>query len=45
MDRFLQVHKALMEWPDKVHAYLYALVTIGAGVLSGVVIYGWSVWA
>ena len=40
-----QVHKMPGEKVDNIHGYIYGFSTIFFGVLAGIVIYGWSVWA
>lgn len=39
-----QVHKMPGENADNVHGYIYGLLSICLGALSGIIIYGWSVW-
>ena len=40
----MQVRAQLQGWPEKVHGYLYPFITIAAGIVLGIVLYGWSVW-
>ena len=44
MHKLMQVRVQLQGWPEKLHGYLYPLLTIASANVLGVVVYGWSVW-
>lgn len=41
----LQVVKFLDVFPDSANAYWYVVYSLGGGILLGLGLYGWAVWA
>lgn len=39
-----EIAKLLEAFPDSIHGYTYVIMSIGGGVLSGLIVYGWTVW-
>lgn len=39
-----EIAKLLEAFPDSIHGYTYVMMSIGGGVLSGFIVYGWAVW-
>jgi fluoride exporter len=39
-----EIAKLLEVFPDSIHGYTYVMMSLGGGVLSGLIVYGWAVW-